>query len=195
MNKQTVLFFGSQGSGKGTQAGLLKKYIEESDPDHEVFLFDTGSALRDIMGEETYTANLMRDSMNRGELQPVFLPSHTWTNALINHYSGEEHLIMDGSPRTLLEAELLDTAFRFYGIDPTVLYLEVSEDIARERLLSRGRADDTESAINKRLSWYKKEVTPVAEYYRASDHTSIFEINAEQEIEKIQSDIIDSLEI
>lgn len=195
MNKQTILFFGSQGSGKGTQANLLKKYLEEHDPETQVFLFDTGAALRELMAEEGYTAELMRDSVNRGELQPTFLPSYTWANALTRNFSGTEHLLIDGSPRTLLEAELMDTAFLFYKIDPMVIFLEVSEDVARERLLSRGRADDTEESINERLSWYKKEVTPVVEYYKNSDHARFVSIDAEQEIKEIQEDIINALSI
>ncbi|MEX0934998.1 MAG: nucleoside monophosphate kinase [Candidatus Paceibacterota bacterium] len=195
MDKKTILFFGSQGSGKGTQANLLKKYLEGHDSEHEVFLFDTGSALRGLMKEGGYTADLMRDSLNRGERQPVFLAAQTWSRALVDNYTGKEHIIMDGSPRTLLEAEVLDSAFRFYGIDPVVIYLHISEEVARERLLDRGRADDTPEGINRRLAWYKREVTPVIDFYKDSDHTRFVEVGGEKEIDEVQDAIVEVLNI
>ena len=88
-----------------------------------------------------------------------------WSVIFVKNLTGEEHLILDGSPRTKDEAEHLDVAFHFFKrIQPTVVYIKVSEDWSTKRMLERahkeGRVDDTEEGIRRRLAWFERDVLP-----------------------------------
>ncbi|HIP21722.1 MAG TPA: hypothetical protein EYG72_02105 [Candidatus Pacebacteria bacterium] len=60
--------------------------------------------------------------------------------------------MIDGSPRKLEEAKILHEALKFYEIkNAVVIYVKISRDVAEERMISRGRKDDTKSKIKGRL--------------------------------------------
>ena len=100
----------------------------------------------------TYTAELAREIAKTGGLQPEFLAVKMWSELFNLYFSPEKNVIIDGSPRRISEAYLLHETLKFYGVEkPVVLYVKVSREVARERMLSRGRADDTEEKIQNRL--------------------------------------------
>lgn len=190
MQQRAIIFIGSQGSGKGTQADLLKKYLEENDSERGVFMFDTGTFLRGLAAGDTYTADRMRDSIEKGNLQPSFLAVYAWTKTLIEEFNGTDHLIIQGSPRSMMESEVMDPLFSFFGMDTTFVYLNVSEEAARERLMGRGRNDDTEEAISRRLSWFKDTVLPVVEKYKKDPDFEVIEVDADKSIEEVYEEMI-----
>lgn len=103
---------------------------------------------------------------------------------------------MDGFPRTLLQAEMLDTALGFYHLYPLkVILLELNEAKAVERLVKRGREDDTETAIRERLRWYREEVEPIIDYYRKKPGHVVITINADQSVEAVHGDIRKELKL
>src|SRR5262249_32683556 len=137
---------------------------------------------------------LVKESLDRGERQQVFLPVYLWASAFIEQLTGNEHVIIDGSPRTILEAEVLDTAMMFYQRHPVqVIFLELSEEKAIERLLKRGRHDDTEDGIKERLRWYREEVMPVIDYYRTKQGYTVISINGDQTVDEVHQDIVKAL--
>jgi adenylate kinase len=195
---QTVIFIGPQGSGKGTQADILVAHLRAKDPAAAVFKHDTGARFRDFMGADgTYAAELVRASVNRGELQPSFLPIHLWAKDFIeNIKKPETHLVIDGSPRTLLQAHALDEAFAFYSREKVaVVHLTLPADVSVQRMLSRGRPDDTEEAIRRRLELYHKQTAPLLEYFSANSRYEVHEMNGNRSIEDIQADIREKLGI
>ena len=104
------------------------------------------------------------------------------------------HLMFDGTPRRILEAHLLDSAFKFFKREkPHLIFLNVSREWARERLLARKRMDDDKKDIEARLAWYDTDVVPAIEFYRNSHDYNFHDINGEQTIEKVYADIIESL--
>jgi adenylate kinase family enzyme len=108
--------------------------------------------------------------------------------------TGEEHLILDGTPRSLLEVQVLDTAMEFYGRkDIYVIHLEVSRQWSEDRMVARKRADDTLEDIKKRLDWFDKDVAPALDYYRNHPNYKYIKINGERTIEEIKADIQKSL--
>ena len=118
-----------------------------------------------------------------------------WSTQFINNLHGNEHLIIDGSPRSLDEAMNLDIALKFFKrIQPKVIYLNVSMTWALDRMIGRakeeGRLDDTKEAIEKRLGWYQRDVFPVVEKYIRDRDYDFFEINGELSIEEVHDEII-----
>ena len=73
---QTYIFFGRSGSGKGTQAELLIKYLQEQK--REVLYIETGRVFREFMEQDSYSARLTREMLSGGGLLPVFLPVWIW---------------------------------------------------------------------------------------------------------------------
>lgn len=184
---------GLQGSGKGTQVELLEKSLRSAGT-LPVFHFATGSAFREFVTKEGYTQELVRETLDRGTLQPVFLSVWLWADAFVRTLTGNEHLIIDGFPRTLLQADVLDGALTFYKRErPVVLSLTLSESEAYKRLAGRARSDDTTAAIDARLAWYRESGLPVIEYYRSKQGYTFIEINGEQTVEEVHRDIVHAL--
>jgi len=186
---QTFIFIGRSGSGKGTQAKHLINYLE-SNTESPVLYVETGRYFRELLNQPTHTANLARAVSERGDLQPSFLASYLWSHLLIDNFTGIEHLVFDGTPRTLNEAQALDTALKFYKRErPKVILLNVDTECATSRLLARRRPDDSEEGVKKRLAWYESDVLPAVEYYRAHSGYQFIEISGDRSIEEIHDKI------
>ncbi len=191
MNPQTIIFVGRSGCGKGTQAKLFIDYLKSRDTSREIFYLETGDMFRKFIAQDSYSSKLSREIMSKGTLQPSFLAVHIWSHLLIEHMKGGEHLIIDGTPRTHSEAQVLDSAFSFYGREkPIVFLIDVSKDWAMERLMSRGRADDSKGDITKRLEWFDTDVVAAIRHMQAAKMYSVLSVNGEQSIEKVHSDIV-----
>ncbi len=196
MEPLTIILLGSQGSGKGTQAELLTKALLAKAENQSVFDFESGASFRELMNGTGYTADLIRKKLNNGEMLPEFFPVWMWTDAFMKNLDHGEHIILDGFPRTVLQASLLNETFDFYERkDIYVINLNISRDEAVKRLRARGRADDTEEGITKRLAWYEKEVKPVIEFYREYEKCTFLDINGEQSIESVHADIVEALNL
>jgi len=194
MTPLTFLFVGRSGCGKGTQARLLSEYLQKLDG-RNVYTLEGGSELRKYFEGTTYSSRLSRELNNKGELQPEFLSIWVWTGLLVNNLKEGEHLIVDGPGRRRRECETLDVAFDFYGREaPFIVHLDVSTDWSRTRMLARGRADDTEEAIARRLAWFEKETIPAMEFFRTNSKYRFVDINGEQPIEKVHQDIVTAVE-
>lgn len=189
----TIIFIGRSGSGKGTQADLLKNHINELDPKGRQILYvETGDHYRKLVGSNTYSAKLANAVYQKDELAPDFIGCWLWGDTLINELEEDMHLVFDGASRSLLEAQVLTSAIKFYKREnPTVIYINVSNKWSDDRLLARGRQDDRSiDRINKRLKWFDEEVVPAIEYFRTNKMYRFIEVNGEQTIEKVHSDII-----
>jgi adenylate kinase len=139
------------------------------------------------------------------QVQPLLdsgtlVPDET-TIALIHERLGEpdaaEGFVLDGFPRTLAQAEALDTMLGGIGrgLD-AILFFDVPDSVGMERALSRarieGRTDDTPEVIAKRLATYHAETEPIVEHYRATG--KLVPLHAERSIEQVWAEIADALE-
>jgi len=192
--KKAYIFIGKSGSGKGTQAELLRKMLLEKNPNDKVIYEETGALFREFINEDTYTSDLANAIMRSGERQPSFLAVLMWGNMLLKTLTGGEHLIMDGTPRTLVEAYILETALSFYNFSPTFIYVNISDKEATRRLLARGREDDKKiEEIKKRLAWFEKDVIPALLYFRRHSTYKFVEINGEVAVEEVHKAILKEL--
>ena len=188
---------GRAGSGKGTQAEELKKYLEYKDQ-REVYHLESGQRFRDFIKEDSYASRLSNELNTLGKLQPEFLAVWAWVGELVRNLKENLHLIVDGTPRRLKEAEIFTNAMKFYKRPPiSVVYLKVSDENSIERMKERGRADDKSiETIKERLSWFDRDVLPVIEYFKENpDIYTVYEIDGEKSIEDVHNDIVSKLGI
>jgi adenylate kinase len=158
-----VLLLGPQGAGKGTQAARISN---EYDIPHSA----SGEILRAEMAAGTELGNRVGDVIDRGELVSDDLMIELIRNRL-EQPDTESGFVLDGFPRTLVQAEALDSILSDIGRSFSVVFaLQIPDALAFERLRRRarleGRADDTDEAIQRRLDLYHQETEPLIEYYR-----------------------------
>jgi adenylate kinase len=158
-----VLLLGPQGAGKGTQA---KRVAAEYAIPH----IASGEILRAEMAAGTDLGRRVRDVYDRGDLVSDDLVIEL-IRARLGQADTENGFILDGFPRTTVQAEALDRMFGEIGRSFSVVFaLQIPDSVAFERLRRRaeleGRADDTDEAIRRRLDNYHRETEPLIEYYR-----------------------------
>ncbi len=194
---QTFLFYGRSGSGKGTQVELLIKYLAEKDPKRKSLHVETGALLRDFTeNNDNYSAKAVKDMIDAGGLLPEFVPIAFWGNFLIKNLTGDEHIICDGVARRFPESPVLDSAFRFYKREsPHIVLIDVSPEWAMERLLARGRTDDTKEGITKRSKWFDENVRPAIGFFEDNSYYKFHKINGEQTIEEVHKEILTAVKI
>ncbi len=191
MNPKTFIFFGRSGCGKGTQAKFLIETLQKLDSQKRVLYLETGQKFREFSTEASYTSKLVKGVMEQGGLLPEFLPIWIWSEYLVRHMDGNEHMVLDGLSRRPHEALILDSAMKFYKREkPFVISIDVSREWAGDRLRNRGRSDDNKIDIEARLNWYDENVVPVLEYFKDNPYYQFVSINGEQEIEQVHQEIL-----
>jgi adenylate kinase len=179
-----LLVLGPQGSGKGTQAARLSD-------DHGIPHVSTGEMFRSAVAAGSDLGRRVEQILAAGELVPDDL-----TVALIRERlaepDAERGFVLDGFPRNLAQAEALDAMLAEIGrtLD-AVLFFDLSDEIALERLLGRardeGREDDTPEAIRRRLEIYHEQTEPVVERYRATG--KLVPLHAERTVDEVFTEI------
>lgn len=196
MNPQTFILIGRSGCGKGTQAKLLETYLENAGSTHPVFYYESGALFREFISKENYSSKISKELYTLGSRQPTFLAIKMWASFFVEHLTGNEHFIIDGTPRSLLEAQALDTALNFYGRKANVIYLDVTRAWSEKHLLARGRADDTNKKnIEVRLNWFDTDVVPAIDYYKTNSPHNFMHIHSEQPIELVHEDIVKRIKL
>jgi adenylate kinase len=158
-----VLLLGPQGAGKGTQAKRISA-------EYGIPQIASGEILRAEMAAGTELGQRVQEVYDRGDLVSDDLMIELIRNRL-EQPDTEVGFILDGFPRTTVQAEALDTMFSDIGRSFNVAFaLQIPDEVAFERLRLRaeleGRADDTDEAIKRRLDNYHRETEPLIEHYR-----------------------------
>ncbi len=190
MQQKTVIFIGPQGSGKGTQIERLKEVLEANDR-RRVVDIQTGRRFRALAAkQETFAEDKIAATMNAGTLQPDFLSSVLWGQAMVDQLDPKSHLLIDGFPRTIGQIPDLEDAFHFFErTHVDVINLETPEEVVRARMESRARADDTPESIEERLRWYREETLPVVAFYRSRANTTVHDIDGRLTIDGVHDAI------
>jgi adenylate kinase len=184
-----VLLLGPQGSGKGTQA---KRIAAEYGIPH----IATGEILRDAIARETPLGLQVKPIVERGDLV-----SDELMTALIRERleadDARDGFVLDGFPRTLAQAEALDTMLREIDRELAIVFeLQVDDAVAVQRLLKRAqeeeRRDDTPEVITRRLELYHSETEPLVEHYRARG--IVVGVHGDATVNEVFSEIQQALE-
>lgn len=180
-----LVLFGPPGAGKGTQS---QKLIEK----YQLIHLSTGDILRGEITQGTSLGIEAKKLMDDGKLVPDEVVIGMISNKLDNN-SDAKGFIFDGFPRTVAQAEALDSLLaskndRISGM----IALQVEEAELEKRLLLRGkesgRPDDANpEIIKKRIVEYNSKTAPVANYYE--EQGKLKNINGVGSIEEIFSNI------
>ena len=160
-----IVIFGAPGSGKGTQSENLIAH-------YELFHISTGDVLRDHMRRGTELGMTAKEYINQGQLIPDDLMIDILAQVIDdNKELAQNGVIFDGFPRTIPQAEALETLLNDRGTSVSaVVGLEVPEEELIDRLVKRGqrsgRSDDNEETIKKRLDVYHNQTSPLQEFYK-----------------------------
>ncbi len=194
MSPHTIILIGPQGSGKGTQLSLLKEILTSRGG--KVVHYDAGLALRELVASKTYTGETVHELMQSGELVPDFCITSLLFSTFNELVEKDSHLIIDGFPRSVSQAEVLDNFLDFYDRKQVdVVLLSLSKNRSVERLLLRGRADDTAEAIENRLSLFQKKTRPVLDYFKDKDRYRVHDVNGDQSVEEVHEEVLKSLQL
>jgi adenylate kinase len=177
-----LLIIGPQGAGKGTQADLLRKRLG-------IPHVSTGDLFRANIGAGTDLGRRAQEYMRAGELVPDSVTQDMVSDRLAQPDAANGFLL-DGFPRNIAQADWLTglLAERGTPIDAVVL-LTAPDEVLTERMLARGRADDTPEAIRTRLDIYYSETQPLVDYYA----DRIRRIDGVGEIDAIHARIMEAL--
>jgi adenylate kinase len=184
-----VLILGPQGSGKGTQAKLIASQ-------YGLAHIATGDMLRGAIAAGTDLGRRVQGLVEHGQLVPDDLMVELIRERLAQP-DADDGFVLDGFPRTFAQAEALDALLHEVDRElDVVLSLLVSDEVSRERMLSRaraeGRADDTPAAIERRLAAYHQETEPLVERYRTSGR--VVGIHGERPVPEVFAEIAVALD-
>lgn len=153
-----IVVLGRQGSGKGTQCGLLQQRYDG------VVHVSTGEVLRDAAAAGTSLGRRVEAIIAAGELVPDEVMCDVVAERLAPLLSSGTTVLLDGFPRTPAQAEVLAAMTAPDGLLGAVL-LEVDVQQVTERMLARGRGDDTVAGIARRLELYEAQTAPLVDWF------------------------------
>jgi adenylate kinase len=184
-----VLLLGPQGAGKGTQGKLISA-------EYGIPHIATGDILRAAMADGTELGRQIKPVYDAGGLVPDGIMIELIRERLCAD-DAAGGFVLDGFPRTAVQAEALDEMLDEIGRPlSVVLEFQLPEEVSIERLTLRaqeeGRADDTPDSIRNRLRLYHEQTEPLIEHYRARGN--LVGIPANRPVEDVFAEIQRTLE-
>ena len=185
-----IVLLGAPGSGKGTQAKLLRDH-------YEVPHISTGDILRKAVADEAPLGVKAKEFMDAGELVPDELVIGLMKERL-SESDCDNGFLLDGFPRTLAQAESLDGMLGELEKPITdVVDLKVEEAVLLDRIRKRGsegsgRSDDNVEVAAQRLKVYWSQTAPVSGYYK--DKGTFREIDGLGSVEEVTGRVLEALE-
>lgn len=173
-----LIFLGPPGAGKGTQAQSLAQ-------SYGIPHISTGDILRSAVAQQTELGQKAQAFMDQGEL----VPDQLIVDMVRERLSQDDVAsgwILDGFPRTVMQATSLDQLLTEIDQSCTsVINFDVPDAVLIQRLLSRGRKDDSESIVRHRLQVYREQTAPLIDFY--SKRGQLVSIDGDQPIEVVNT--------
>ncbi|WP_304648262.1 adenylate kinase, partial [uncultured Helicobacter sp.] len=145
--KKLFLIIGAPGSGKTTDAQLIAQHNTDS-----IVHYSTGDLLREEVASGSEQGKIIDSFISKGNLVPLDIVVSTIVNALAN--APKDVIIIDGYPRSVEQMQALDEKLKSQNQVEliSVIEVQVSEAVARDRVLGRARgADDNAEVFNNRM--------------------------------------------
>lgn len=188
-----IIFYGPEGSGKGTQAKLLSQRLN-------IPVLTSGDLVREAAANDKgIIGEACRKALTEGRYVADSEMFVLWKRRL-KQSDARTDWIMDGFPRNVEQAKFLDDKLKKYGYKvEVVIYLVIREEESLTRLTKRARPlhpgskelHDSPERIKNRLKMFRENEQPVLEYYRKRG--VLVEINGEQSPEEVQKEILKKL--
>ncbi|HLP91984.1 MAG TPA: adenylate kinase [Nostocaceae cyanobacterium] len=171
-----LIFLGPPGAGKGTQAQILAQFLQ-------IPHISTGDILRQAIKDQTPLGIKAQSYVDSGQLVPDDLVEDLVKERL-SQPDAANGWILDGFPRKVTQAVFLQELLAGTHQDgEKVVNLDVPDEVVINRLLARGRKDDSEEIIRRRLEVYRQETAPLINYY--GDRHQLLSINGNQSQEEV----------
>jgi adenylate kinase len=175
-----LILFGPPGAGKGTQAAQLSEHLG-------VPHISTGDIFRAAVAEQTPVGIKAQSYLDAGKLVPDEVVIDMVRGRFLQDDT-QSGWILDGFPRTVPQAHALDELLaNIHQSSDQVINLEVSDDLLVQRMLERGRKDDTETVIRQRLQVYQAETAPLIDFYRGRNQLT--DIDGSVPVEEVTASI------
>lgn len=181
--KKLFLIIGAPGSGKTTDASLIAERNAT-----EIAHYSTGELLREEVARGSELGKTIDSFVSAGNLVPLNIVIDTIITAIKN--SDKDVVLIDGFPRSKEQMEALDAilAEEKEVALMSVIEVEVSEEVACERVLGRGRgADDNAEVFKNRMKVYTEPLGTIQAFY--TQKRLLHKINGERTIEEIVDDM------
>ncbi len=167
-----MIFLGPPGAGKGTQAAIIAEMLT-------IPHISTGDILRQHVAEQTALGTEAKRYMDQGELVPDQLILDM-VKYRLDQADTTQGWILDGFPRNVPQAIFVEQLLQgadsssqgSIGTGLQVINLDAPDDVVVKRLLARGRRDDNEETIRRRLQVYREQTAPLIEFYQERDQLS-----------------------
>ena len=179
IGRMRIIMLGGPGSGKSTYTEYLIRHFQ-------INHIYPGGMLRKEVENNTEIGKRVKDIISKGQFVPNQIVLDLIKAEVVKSPNG---YVLDGFPRYMEQVRAMED--NNIGVDYAV-FLDVSREEVMNRLLARGRVDDTREIINNRIDLYKKETGPVVEYFR--EKPGFIQIRAEGEPDIIGKEIIQRIE-
>lgn len=179
-----LVFFGIQGSGKGTQA---KKLAAELGYD----IFEAGGELRKIAASGTDLGARVKSTIDHGHLVPHEIIMQVVAEAIALRPKTTT-ILFDGIPRDREQKKDFDDAMRAAGREFRCLHFLLNADEAEKRILGRaeqeGRADDANTEIiRRRMRTFTEKTLPIIGEYEKEG--KVTEIRADRGVDAVYAEL------
>lgn len=177
--KKLFLIIGAPGSGKTTDASLIAQHNPQT-----IAHYSTGELLRDEVARGSALGKTIDSFVSAGNLVPLNIVIDTIVGAI--KQSEKNVILIDGFPRSVEQMEALDAILAKESaiVLESVIEVQVSEEVACDRVLGRGRgADDNAEVFKNRMKVYTAPLADIQAFYGAKG--LLHNINGERSIEAI----------
>lgn len=177
--KKLFLIIGAPGSGKTTDAEIIAANNAQT-----IAHFSTGELLRAEAASGSELGETIGSFVDQGKLVPLNIVIDTIVSAIKN--SDKDVILIDGFPRSVEQMNALDEILANESdiALSNVIEVEVSEEVAKDRVLGRARgADDNVEVFNNRMKVYTEPLADIENFYSAKN--ILTKIDGERTIEEI----------
>ena len=204
---KNIVLYAPPAAGKGTQCEFLEKTYGYK-------VISIGQVLRNNRSMDTEIGRAIIESQDKGELTPDNIVFGALKNELEKY--GKDNIVIEGFPRNIDQARLLDELVDNY----IVINLDLNREVAMKRSLGRlncnncghihniyfenmkpvkegicnncgsplnVRSDDNEESFNKRFDVYEENKDSILNYYKDKD--ILFVVDSNRDKDEISSDI------
>jgi len=187
---KSILIFGPPGSGKGTQGKFLS-----SAGNH--FHLSSGDIFRGL-SPESPAGKIYHKYASKGNLVPDEVTIRIWHHYVLGliatnrYFPKDQYLLLDGIPRTIEQAKLLDQYIEIEAI----IVLGVAKQatllkrMQRRAMIEKRHDDMDQNVLKKRFEVYKKDTKKVLTYYKDQN---IYTFEASKKPLEVLRDILDEL--
>lgn len=208
MQSVVVFFMGPPGSGKGTQAAAVAEQVGAT-------VVATSQVLAEMFAANARGADRIKEALERGVLAPPALFADALLRVVFRALADGRPVFIDGSPRTLREAEMLAGALKARGIPWRTIILDVPRPVTVDRVLHRWvcercrfalsearpppacprcggkltrRPDDTAETIERRWEQFAFRTAPVLDWMRGQGAVTL--VNGDRPISAVTGDLV-----